>query len=100
VLADEHFELPPLSGLSLSEDFKLEVNNCQAVDINRPLLTEQLCSIVVRGGVLFLIKMSPVADQDLGKPIDLSYDTIDLVVFWITDRDLGQGSGEEMTSRA
>jgi hypothetical protein len=44
--------------------------------------------------------MSSVGDQDLGEPVDLSYDTVDLVVFWVPDRDLGQGSGEEMTSRA
>jgi hypothetical protein len=40
--------------------------------------------------------MSPVADQDLGKPIDLSYNTVDLTIFRTTDRDLCQGSREEM----
>jgi hypothetical protein len=44
--------------------------------------------------------MSAVADQDLSKPIDLTYDTVDLTVFWAADRDIGQGSGEEMTGRA
>jgi hypothetical protein len=44
--------------------------------------------------------MSPINDQDLGESVYLSYDTIDLVVFWVPDRDLGQGSGEKMTGRA
>jgi hypothetical protein len=44
--------------------------------------------------------MSSVGDQDLGEPVDLSYDTVDLTVFWTTNRDLGQGSREEMTGRA
>jgi hypothetical protein len=41
--------------------------------------------------------MSSVGDQDLGKPIDLSYDTVDLTVFRTTNRDLGQGLREELT---
>jgi hypothetical protein len=44
--------------------------------------------------------MSSVSDQDLGEPIDLSYDTVDLTVFRTASRDLGQGSREEMTRRA
>ena len=32
--------------------------------------------------------------------VDLSYDTIDLTVFRVADRDFGQGSREEMTGRA
>jgi hypothetical protein len=96
VLADEHFELPPLSVLLLSEGFRLKGSSCQAVAVNSHLLTERLPSTVARGGVILLIKMRPVADQDLGKPIDLSYDTVDLTVFRTTNRDLCQGSREKM----
>jgi hypothetical protein len=50
---------------------------------------------------VFLLKTrSFIANQDLGKPIDLSYDTIDLPIFRATDRNLGQGSREEVTGRA
>jgi hypothetical protein len=66
------------------------------VAANSHLLTKRLPSTVARGGVLLLINISPVADQDLGKPIDLSYDTVDLTVFRTIDRDLCQGSREEM----
>jgi hypothetical protein len=36
----------------------------------------------------------------IGEPVDLSHNTVDLTVFPTTDRDLGQGSREEMTGRA
>jgi hypothetical protein len=44
--------------------------------------------------------VSSVGDQNLGEPVDLSYDAVDLTVFPTTNRDLDQGSREEMTGRA
>jgi hypothetical protein len=40
--------------------------------------------------------MSSVGDQNLGEPVDLSHDAIDLTVFRTTHRDPCQGSREEM----
>ncbi|WP_281433540.1 hypothetical protein [Microvirga splendida] len=37
-----------------------------------------------------------MADQDLGQPVDLLHNAVDLSVLLATDRDVGQGSSEEM----
>lgn len=65
-----------------------------------PCLFAAMSRVGHRYGMDLLMVVGHIADQDLGKPVDLSYDTIDLTVFRVADRDFGQGSREEMTGRA
>jgi hypothetical protein len=46
-----------------------------------------------------LMIVGPIADQDLGEPVDLLHNAVDRSVLLATDRDVGQRSREQMAGR-
>ncbi len=57
------------------------------------------CQVPARRGTILLMIASLIADQDLGEPVDLLYNAVDLLVHLATGQDVGQRSREEMAGR-